>query len=368
MNRYLTIFLTLILCASLSVAICQEKKDEAVKDEPMNEEVKKNETAKDEAPQVEIKNDEVIKDESKKEEAEKPVPASSKQGDDRWSTDYDSALQSAKENNKNIFIDFYAEWCAPCKAMDETFADAKVIEAMQGMVLLRIDVDKNKELAQKYNVTRVPTYLILDGNAQVIDRFTTYYEVDDFLVKLKEVQDGVGTFKSLKEAVEKNPEDVDLAFKLFVKYLEFGDMESSKVMAETVKKLDPENKKGYYAEALFYQGSFAIGEQNFDKSIEIYDEFIKKFPQDKKIENVMYFKALLYVMKGEVDTSIQLFNEFLQKFPNSPSKAKIEEILGQLQKTKEEDTLQKSQQEQEKTQEQKAIPEPEKTQEKEQKN
>lgn len=368
MNRYLTILLTMILYACLSVAICQEKKDEAIKDEPMNEEVKKNETTKDEAPKVEIKNDEAAKDESKKEEAEKPVPASSKQGDDRWSTDYDSALQSAKEKNKNIFIDFYADWCAPCKMMDKTFADAKVIEAMQEMVLLRIDVDKNKEFAQKYNITRMPTYIILDSNAQLIDRFSSYYEVEEFLDKLKEVKEGIGTFKSLKEAVEKNPEDVELAFKLFVKYLESGDMESSKAVAETVKKLDSENKKGYYAEALFYQGSFAIGEQNFDKAIEIYDEFIKKFPQDKKIENVMYFKALLYVMKGEVDTSITLFNEFLQKFPDSPSKAKIEEILGQLQKMKEGETLKKSQQEQGKTQEQKPIPEPEKTQKKEQKN
>jgi len=359
MNRYLTIFLTLILCACLSLAICQEKKDEAIKDEPVKEEVKKNETTKDEAPKVDIKNDETVKDETKKEEVKK---------DDRWSTDYDSALQSAKEKNKNIFIDFYAEWCAPCKMMDETFADAKIIAAMQEMVLLRIDVDKEKELAQKYSVTQVPTYLILDSNAQVIDRFTNYYEVDDFLTKLKEVREGIGTFKSLKESVEKNPEDVELALKLFTKYLEFGDMENSKTMAETVKKLDSENKKGYYAEALFYQGYFAIGEQNFDKAIEIYNEFINKFPQDKKIENVMYFKALLYVMKGEVDTSITLFNEFLQKFPNSPSKAKIEEILGQLQKMKEEETLQKSQQEQGKTQEQKTPQEPEKIQEKEQKN
>jgi len=361
MNRYLTIFLTLILCAYLSVAICQEKKDEAVKDEPVSEEVKKNETTKDEAPKVEIKNDEVAKDESKKEEVKK---------DDRWSTDYASAFQSAKEKNKNIFIDFYADWCAPCKMMDKTFADAKVVEAMQEMVLLRIDVDKNKEFAQKYNITRMPTYIILDSNAQLIDRFSSYYEVEEFLDKLKEVKEGIGTFKSLKEAVEKNPEDVELAFKLFVKYLESGDMESSKAVAETVKKLDSENKKGYYAEALFYQGSFAIGEQNFDKAIEIYDEFIKKFPQDKKIENVMYFKALLYVMKGEVDTSITLFNEFLQKFPDSSSKAKIEEILGQLQKMKEGETIQKTQQEQGKTQEQeqKLPQEPEKTQEKEQKN
>ncbi|HEY5600509.1 MAG TPA: thioredoxin, partial [Patescibacteria group bacterium] len=63
-------------------------------------------------------------------------------------------------------IDFYADWCAPCKIMDPVIEE---IEKELGgkLEVQKIDVDKNSDLQAKYNVFSIPTYVIEKDNREV---------------------------------------------------------------------------------------------------------------------------------------------------------------------------------------------------------
>ncbi len=260
-----------------------------------------------------------------------------KKNDLRWLKNYNKAVKLAKKRKKMLFIGCFAEWGGPCKRMDETFADEKVIEAMEDMVLLKIDIDKDQEISKKFDVRVVPTFLIFDSSNEMIDRDTGYMDVDTFLQKLKGIKEGVGTFKALKESFEKNPNDPDVAYQLFDRYLRTGDIKNAKALIGNIKRLDPENKKGYFSEMILKQGTLASVERDYDTAIKMYDEFLERYPQDEKVESAMYFKGSLYAEKGETDKAIKIFKEFKEKYPNSKRMKKVDTILKELEKPKDEE-------------------------------
>jgi thioredoxin 1 len=74
---------------------------------------------------------------------------------------FESAVSSAKK----CIIDFYATWCGPCKAMNP------VLESVENElgtgVIYKIDVDKNRDLVEKYGIRSVPTFIFFENGKEV---------------------------------------------------------------------------------------------------------------------------------------------------------------------------------------------------------
>jgi thioredoxin 1 len=65
-----------------------------------------------------------------------------------------------------VLVDFFADWCGPCKMLAPVLAQVK--EELGGKVkIIKIDVDKNQPLASKYQVCGVPTMLLFKKGKQV---------------------------------------------------------------------------------------------------------------------------------------------------------------------------------------------------------
>jgi thiol:disulfide interchange protein DsbD len=104
----------------------------------------------------------------------------------QWGTDLNQVMQEAKASNKSIFVDFYADWCAYCVEMDEvTYQDPQVKEKLtENYVLLKLNVDDNPELSQKYRAYGLPIMIILDSNGNEINRIIGYQSPQQLLSQI----------------------------------------------------------------------------------------------------------------------------------------------------------------------------------------
>ncbi|CAM4145681.1 thioredoxin family protein [Flavobacterium antarcticum] len=91
-------------------------------------------------------------------------------GIDFFKGSWEEALEKAKQENKNIFVDFYATWCGPCKQLKKSFKD-KEVGAYYNKNFINISIDgetkEGRQLMYRYQIQGYPTLLIFDYNGKV---------------------------------------------------------------------------------------------------------------------------------------------------------------------------------------------------------
>ena len=77
---------------------------------------------------------------------------------------FDQAVKDA--GSKPMMVDFFAEWCGPCK-MAAPIIDELATEYKDKAVVAKVDVDASQDLAQKYGVMSIPTVVMLKDGEEV---------------------------------------------------------------------------------------------------------------------------------------------------------------------------------------------------------
>ncbi len=113
-----------------------------------------------------------------------------------WSKYDAKAIEAARAAGKPVVIDFYADWCLPCKELDEkTFSDAKVVAELDRFVRIKADLTVPSDattmaLTKQYTILGVPTIVFIDaqGNEVRDARLTGFEPPDAFLQRIQRVR------------------------------------------------------------------------------------------------------------------------------------------------------------------------------------
>ncbi|RAR73929.1 thioredoxin [Flavobacterium aciduliphilum] len=77
-----------------------------------------------------------------------------------------STFQDIIESEKPVLVDFYATWCGPCQMLAPILKEVKD-DLGDRLSIIKIDVDKNQELASMQNVRGVPTMILYQNGKQL---------------------------------------------------------------------------------------------------------------------------------------------------------------------------------------------------------
>ena len=77
-----------------------------------------------------------------------------------------SSFENIIKSEKPVLIDFFANWCGPCKTLAPILKQVKD-NLGERISIIKIDVDKNQQLASKYQVRGVPTMIMFQNGKQL---------------------------------------------------------------------------------------------------------------------------------------------------------------------------------------------------------
>ncbi|MDO5716088.1 MAG: thioredoxin [Tissierellia bacterium] len=96
---------------------------------------------------------------------------------------HDNFEQEVLKSEQIVLVDFWADWCGPCKALSPVIDE--VAEEMQGQVLVgKVNVDQEQDLAKTYHVMSIPT-LVVYKDGKEINRSVGVVPKEDILNMIK---------------------------------------------------------------------------------------------------------------------------------------------------------------------------------------
>jgi len=86
------------------------------------------------------------------------------------------------KSDKVVLLDFWAEWCGPCRALGPKLEEIST-ELGEKVKVVKINIDENKETAQKYGIRSIPT-MILFKNGEDTETLTGNLPKEDIVNKI----------------------------------------------------------------------------------------------------------------------------------------------------------------------------------------
>ncbi len=94
----------------------------------------------------------------------------------------DNYEEEVMKSDKTVLIDFYADWCGPCKMMSPII-DQIAEEKADSLKVGKVNVDENQDLAMQYGIMSIPTVVIIK-NGQVEKTFVGLRDKNEILNEL----------------------------------------------------------------------------------------------------------------------------------------------------------------------------------------
>ncbi|MCU0315347.1 MAG: thioredoxin family protein [Fimbriimonadaceae bacterium] len=104
----------------------------------------------------------------------------------KWFDNLEEAKQVARQTNRPLLVGFTAIWCGPCQMLKrDVYPTAQFKEAAKDFVLVTIDIDVQKDVAQRFEVTSIPNIIFMNADEQILNEFVGFRPAPAYVAEMR---------------------------------------------------------------------------------------------------------------------------------------------------------------------------------------
>lgn len=252
-----------------------------------------------------------------------------------WLKSLASAQQKAKNSKQLIFVDMFADWCGWCHRMEqEVFPSQAFQNATDDLVLLRLNTEDGADgskLAQRFQVTSLPTFLLITPDMTIAGIIRGYAPPNDFV---KSVKDSEMRFNDFNQRVKQEStfakdyqKRLDLA-REFTQRFALADSEK-RLKALTAEHGVPAAIRD---EAYYELAMAQLMQKKYPDAVKTVNAFSKVQNQGEPYERSRLLLGQVYMEQGNLLGATNELRRFKQTFPNSKLIGNVDMILPDLER------------------------------------
>jgi tetratricopeptide (TPR) repeat protein len=231
-----------------------------------------------------------------------------------WRTDLASAIKEAAAADRVVLIYFHADWCQPCRLMDEaTFVNRGVaLYIGQNFVPVKVDDTAGpSEVSKKYEVRIYPSILFLAPAGEPLHVLLFPRTAAELYPILQKVQ----ALPRLIETLKRSPRDLEANFRLAEAWVGLDRMKQAEPYLKFIVAVDPKNECGRLVQARLWLAIVPLEDGKAAEALKNLRQFIEEFKDSPQVPTALYAIGSILARDGKFQEARQVFDDLRTRFP-----------------------------------------------------
>ena len=245
----------------------------------------------------------------------------------------DSAIVTAARQGRPAFLDFFADWCVPCRWMDRAvYSDPLLGEVAEAVAMVRVDIEtpEGRRLAERYGVRQYPTLIYLAPDGREILRWPGPLSLRDTRLNLGQVALPSAGRAALEAERAKRPDDFDTQSRALLWYGWRGEVERVRALVDTLEKKRPKDGPRAATTAATLQLNLAKAEEiagRRDRALAAYRRALALDPEGAFAWRAWLGVSAALEQGGDPAGALEAAREALRRNPQAWLAARVERIV-----------------------------------------
>ena len=250
-----------------------------------------------------------------------------------WYKNLDEAVEAARQTDRPMMIDFWADWCAPCRIMDaEVYTDPDLITVFQEkMIGVRIHFDLQPDMVRKFDVLALPYLVFTNSHGTVLLAHQGMLDAPGMTNIVNAFPTDMAEINRIDRILQEDEDHFPALVGMAQKLRETGFYDTSNEYFERALRHDQGKQKTVEREVILYSmGLNSLVLQDGRASVSSLERCLEEFPASGRKPAIMLALGRAYLLREDERKARQTLTSVVEEFPESPPARAARELLNSL--------------------------------------